>query len=239
MRLRLASREPQLLGAEKGSVRSQTCTPFSHIHPIPDRGQPPHVSQESSPAPLPPASPLTPIPQSCHCLPDHSCLAAKQRSKNMFCNSNSYLQRIFETSGPGIYSGSKCGLPELFLALFLLSLDVYPACVSNCVSHLGSGNFFHPCFPSPLLIRQFIHSVHLPFVQQVFQTSRSAPTIPGSFADHISDTSPLLLPLLHSTANLSRGGAVSCLFCSPTVFCLWLLLLLLSRFSRVRLCATP
>ena len=68
--------------------------------------------------------------------------------------------------------------------------------------------------------------------------SRSAPTIPGSFADHISDTSPLLLPLLHSTANLSRAGAVSCLFCSPTVFCLWLLLLL-SHFSRVRLCATP
>ena len=153
--------------------------------------------------------------------------------KESACNAG-----IFETSGPGIYSGSKCGLPELFLALFLLSLDVYPACVSNCVSHLGSGNFFHPRFPSLLLIRQFIHSVHLPFVQQVFQTSRSAPTIPGSFANHISDTSPLLLPLLHSTANLSRGGAVSCLFCSPTVFCLWLLLLL-SRFSRVRLCATP
>ena len=66
VRLRLASREPQLLGAEKGSVRSQTRTPFSHIHPIPDRGQPSHVSLESSPAPLPPASPLTPVPQSCH-----------------------------------------------------------------------------------------------------------------------------------------------------------------------------
>ena len=169
MRLRLASRELQLLGAEKGSVRSQTRTPFSHIHPIPDRGQPPHVSRESSPAPLPPASPLTPIPQSCHWLPDHSCLAAKRRSKNMFCNSNPYLRRIFETSGPGIYSGSKCGLPELFLALFLLSFRcVSCMCVKLCVSHLGSGNFFHPCFPSLLLIRQFIHSVHPPFVQQVF-----------------------------------------------------------------------
>ena len=72
MRLRLASREPQLLGAEEGSVRSQAHTPFSHIHPIPDLGQPPHVSPDSSPASLPPASPLTLIHQSCHCLPDGS-----------------------------------------------------------------------------------------------------------------------------------------------------------------------
>ena len=87
--------------------------------------------------PCPSASSLTPHPYP----PELPSLAwsfmsfCQTKVRKHFCNGNAYLQRIFETSGPGIYSGSKCGLPELFWALFLFLSDVCPACVSNCVCH--------------------------------------------------------------------------------------------------------
>lgn len=155
VRLRLANRESQLLGAKEDSVRSQTLNPFPHSSQ-PGPG-PPYASSESSPASLPPALLLTPIHHNCHFFPDYSPFCCQINIPEMY-----FIMLAFS------YRGS----------LKLLDLMCQTVCLF-LMPHLGYLAVSLQLLPSlHHLVNKLTHSLTQPLIQ-VFQVSHPMPAILG------------------------------------------------------------